>query len=175
LLFIFYKYLGTQSEDKFAKMIKLGKKGCLKAMEDTYTHTLFYLAQAYGHIGDTMMSSKYCRETLQRQLDSGFTNAKAALDWSKNCAGIADFFMALGDFKKCSLSLASAELIMKTQVLNYADGDEIGCVDDKEVMGDILRRWIKLDVIVLKNAFEYESKKRSAIYDNQPWPPLDAR
>lgn len=36
-------------------------------IENIYTHNCFYLAQAYGHIGDSTLSSKYCHLTLQRQ------------------------------------------------------------------------------------------------------------
>ena len=33
-----------------------------QTVEDLYTHNLFYLAQAYGHIGRPDLSCKYCFE-----------------------------------------------------------------------------------------------------------------
>ena len=71
--------------------------------ESAYTHNLFYLAQAYGNLGDAIKSSKYCHETLERQLACGFgKNETNAIDWAKNCMGISDFFQVMGMFQKCS-------------------------------------------------------------------------
>jgi hypothetical protein len=50
-------------------------------IENTCTHTLFYLAQAYGHLRETEKSSEYCKQTLQRQLSAGLGDIKTAIDW----------------------------------------------------------------------------------------------
>ena len=39
----------------------------IEDVENIYTHNCFYLAQAYGNIGDSKLSSKFCHRTLQRQ------------------------------------------------------------------------------------------------------------
>lgn len=98
-----------------------------KDLHNTYTHTLFYLAQAYGHLKEPEKSSDYCFQTLQRQLATGLKDTRAALDWVKNCAGIADFFKAMEDSRKCALALASAEKVLKEVVIKtlYAQFDSI--------------------------------------------------
>jgi hypothetical protein len=86
----------------------------------TYTHNLFYLAQAFGNIGNTMESSKYCRLTLLWQLKGGFKGDDGRMapsvvgDWVKNCAGLADFFVGMRQYNNASLALASSERILHT-------------------------------------------------------------
>ena len=82
-----------------------------------YTHNLFYLAQAHGHVGDTKKSGLYCYMTLQRQLDTRFDSTASALDWVKNCLGISDFYIALGHYKRCALALMTAEVVLTRYVL----------------------------------------------------------
>jgi hypothetical protein len=98
-----------------------------KDMENSYTHTLFYLAQAYGNLRDTDLSSQYCQETLQRQLSNGLKDVRTALEWVKNCAGIADFYRAMDDMHRCALALASAEKLLKEKVIRtlYNDLDRV--------------------------------------------------
>ena len=129
-----------------------------------YTHTLFYLAQAYGKIGDTARSSHYCYETLQRQLSGGFeSQRRIALDWVKNCASISDFYKSMKQYRRCALALASAESIMKAQVTEISDTtkaedkDEFSQICD-HVTADIHSRWAALELIVLKRAFDRKSK-----------------
>ena len=66
-----------------------------EAMESSLTHNLFYLAQAYGHIGNSELSSLYCHMTLERQFAAGL-EVGSGLEWTKNCMGMADFRIALG-------------------------------------------------------------------------------
>jgi hypothetical protein len=74
-------------------------------IEDIHTHTLFYLAQCYGNLGNAPMSSKFCHLTLQRQLTPVARPAAAAclskdglLDWIKNSMALSDFYFSNGDF-----------------------------------------------------------------------------
>lgn len=46
---------------------KKSSSHALDDLENIYTHNCFYLAQAYGNIGHSKLSSKYCHLTLQRQ------------------------------------------------------------------------------------------------------------
>jgi hypothetical protein len=57
-------------------------------LESLYTHNLFYLAQAYGNIGNSMLSCRYCLETLARQHAEGLNDIAARVEWAKNCQGI---------------------------------------------------------------------------------------
>ena len=78
-------------------------RGIRREVESLYTHNLFYLAQAYGHIGKPDYACKYCHETLDRQYIAG-VEGSAALEWVKNAMGIADFHMTLGKNKQAAYS-----------------------------------------------------------------------
>jgi len=105
--------------DKLSANSSASDRRRAREMESVYTHNLFYLAQAYGHIGDTKKSGEYCFETLQRQYSQGFDNVAGALDWIKNCVGISDFYIALGHYKKCSMALLSAQAVFIRRVLTF--------------------------------------------------------
>eukprot|EP00605_Chrysophyceae_sp_TOSAG23-4_P001540 GSChrysophyteH1.ASY1.ANO1.1688.1 assembled CDS len=128
-------------------------------MESVYTHNLFYLAQAYGHVGDSKKSGE--------QLNSRFESKTAALDWVKNCVGISDFYIALGHYRRCALALISAECVLLRFVLESADNiqetqsEEDARVLATEVHADLNRRIAHLDVLVLKRAFERQLFKES--------------
>jgi DNA-binding transcriptional MerR regulator len=147
----------------------------------TYTHTLFYLAQAYGNIGDTHKSCMYCHMTLQRQFGEGFKEIHGALDWAKNCSSIADFYLAMGQYNNCALALASAEAVVKKHVIpriHASDPAEVraivveggvntnyvsGNLNAAEIEADIHRKWAMLDVSVLRKAFERAKTIENAI------------
>jgi hypothetical protein len=52
-----------------------GTEATRKRLEDLHTHSLFYVAQAYQHLGDAEQAVKYCHMTMNRQLDSGVFDA----------------------------------------------------------------------------------------------------
>lgn len=58
---------------KVSRLIPLvegaGEEGWVD-LESTYTHTLFFLAQCYGNLGNGAKSAEHCTRTLQRQLES---------------------------------------------------------------------------------------------------------
>ena len=126
-------------------------------IESVYTHNLFYLAQAYGHIGDAKKSGEYCYLTLQRQFSQGLDNVASSLDWVKNCMGICDFYLAMGHYKKCALGLMSAEKVLTTKVRN-PDSDAI-IEEDSEIAeqdAELQRRWANLDIALLTRAYRIE-------------------
>ena len=120
-------------------------------LENLYTHNLFYLAQAYGHIGKPQESCKYCHETLNRQLIAG-VDGKAALEWVKNAMGIADFHMVMNKFKTAAHALGAAEYILYNKVINNKNKNELQ--DVSEILGDLHRRWLRLDVNIYKDSIE---------------------
>jgi hypothetical protein len=144
-------------------------------LESVYTHNLFYLAQAYGQIGETIKSSEFCYETLQRQLvaPGGLSSPRAALDWAKNCASISDFYKSLGHTKRCALALASAEAVLRDHVAPavaaaVAEAETAAAAAEEdggllrglsEVQADVNVRWADLELLVLKRAFERESQR----------------
>lgn len=146
----------------------------------TFTHNLFYLAQAYGNIGDTKKSCEFCHMTLQRQYSEGFKDIRASLDWVKNCCGIADFYLAMRQYNNCALALSSAESILKKYaiprilVADPAESSAIkkldsgnnnfvsGNINAAEIEADLSRRWAMLDVNVLRRSFERMKNFQSA-------------
>jgi hypothetical protein len=90
-----------------------------KELENSFTHNLFYLAQAYGNLKIVKKSSKYCQMTLQRQLlTTQLTDIKTSLEWIKNCCGISDFYLSLSSPLLASLALLSAEKVLKEKVIS---------------------------------------------------------
>lgn len=149
---------------------------------NAFTHNLFYLAQAYGNIGDTKKSCSYCHQTLQRQFTAeGFKDIHASLDWVKNCCGISDFYSAMRQFNNCALALSSAEWVLKkyaiprilaadpaeTSTIKMMDNGNLnyvsGAINAAEIEADLNRRWALLDVSVLKRAFERAKSVENAV------------
>ena len=173
----------------------------MKEFESQYTHNLFYLAQAYGNIGNSVNSSRYCKDTLQRQLDFGLEDIKSAYDWTKNASSIADYYLAINDFRKCSLALTSTEHILREKVMNiiqeeslmyrqdskddptksscemeYTKRKIIGTSsllesDVQETFGDLCRRFVRMDLCLLKASFEINfgdgGVATASAYDNE--------
>jgi tetratricopeptide (TPR) repeat protein len=143
-----------------------------KDLDYIYTHNLFYLAQAYGNLGDLKESSEYCKETLQRQLTAGLdTDIRGAFDWAKNCAGIADFFQSMGQYRHCAAALASAEKILSEKVMKKIEGgsQDVSVVEGSELEADIHRRWAVMDGKILKAAFDVEMAKRNTLVVGETW------
>lgn len=53
-----------------AKTTQQPEKRSDSSLEKQYTLTLYYLAQVYGSLGNSIKSAVYCHNTLKRQLDS---------------------------------------------------------------------------------------------------------
>lgn len=149
-----------------------------REMEDIYTHNLFYLAQAYVHIGNAQKSSYYCRETLQRQFTSIWKNPREIIDWAKNSAGLADFYLSIGEFIKCSLALSSTEYALNqcAKMLND-DNDNNKDIYDvlNEIKAELYRRWTNFDVNILKRAYERQCDKENMLYIGEEWIPIPSK
>lgn len=133
-------------------------------LESLFTHNLFYLAQSFGHISDLETSSKYCHETLRRQLAAGFDSKDAAFSWAKNCASMSNFYSTMELYQRCNLALLAAELVLREHVskaLNEESApknsnDAQLKSDASELQADIHRKLAHLDILLLKKAFERE-------------------
>lgn len=111
-------------------------------LELEYTHTLFYMAQAFGHLGDSRTSCVYCYETLKRQLsEEPITNAASkpdlskslisllfcmtddttmavenqhrVMEWINNCQTLSDFFIAIHDYARSAYVLTISERMLQ--------------------------------------------------------------
>lgn len=62
----------------------------LRKAEQSYTLTMFYLAQCYSKTGDKQTAARYCGETMKRQILSGDYLPK---DWAINTVNLADYYV----------------------------------------------------------------------------------
>ena len=59
---------------------------CWNDFESAHTHTCYYLAQCYTHLGQPKRAAEYCQLTLRRQYEA---NEYVALEWAVNCAALS--------------------------------------------------------------------------------------
>ncbi|XP_046575702.1 KIF-binding protein-like [Haliotis rubra] len=127
-----------------------------KHFEDTYTLTLFYIAQVYALTEKKEDSAKYCHVTLQRQLDS-FTYK--ADEWALNAATLSQYYITVDMYHFARHCLASASLIFEEAASKEEDTDE----DTKEQMAqkraDIDRCWSKYGLALLEASKDYLMKE----------------
>ena len=122
------------------------------AFEDVYTHTLFYLAQVYGHLDQPKLSAEHCQTTLARQLE---TKRYDSIEWSLNCATLSQYFINVHNFPQARHCLASASTV--TQHFR-TDNSESANQELKErlvqVEADIARCWLKYCLALLSLSVE---------------------
>lgn len=116
--------------------------------ENTYTHTLYYIAQVYAKLENKELASKYCHMTLKRQLEASTYDP---LDWSINAATLSQYFVTVEDFPNARHCLASAELIF-AEKLEKESLNESEDMKDKLSQGkaDLARCWVKYGLNLLE-------------------------
>ncbi|XP_071787845.1 KIF-binding protein-like [Asterias amurensis] len=120
--------------------------------EKGYTHTLYYLAQVYGNLGDSEKSASHCHETLKRQLE---TSQYEPMDWALNCATLSQYYITQDDYSQARHCLASATRIYAEalQKLPAVETEEDQLDDDidklKRHKADIARCWLKYCLALL--------------------------
>ncbi|XP_068204500.1 KIF-binding protein-like [Palaemon carinicauda] len=77
----------------------------MNALEKLHTHTLYYLAQVYGHMGMDEKSAGYCHSTLKRQLSCKDCDL---IDWAVNAANLSQFYLRREKFRIARHLLSSA-------------------------------------------------------------------
>ena len=137
----------------------------LPSFESLFTHNLFYLAQAYGNVGNAELSCQYCFETLKRQILQGFSDFQRKLEWVKNCSGIADYYLATNNYLHGWYALLSAESVIQTIAQDELDSSDVE--EYTEVEANLQRRFIKLDVSVLKIAYELKLAEAEGIIGDE--------
>lgn len=111
--------------------------------EQTYTHTLFYLAQIYAKLNQKDQSANYCRYTLERQLAMFHAHPNHqfdALDWATNCAALSQYYMTNHDYATSRHCLMCAD-----QMLDNVKSHE----KFLEQQASFYRCWIKYAVNLL--------------------------
>ena len=98
-----------------------------------------------------------------------------AYDWVRNCSSIADFYYSMEKPNLCALALASAEKILKEKVaskITLGDNSGISIVsleDSVELQAEINKKWSKLDVKIMRTAFDIQTSKKHAIESGEHW------
>jgi len=120
-----------------------------KAFESLHTHTLFYLAQAYGNLNQAKVSAQYCRETLSRQLE---TKEFDSIEWSLNCATLSQYYLGVEAFLQARHCLAAASCVL-SQCENEGREEEEEVEEKKHQTGaDISRCWTKYCIGLLRKS-----------------------
>ena len=115
--------------------------------EQTYTHTLFYLAQIYGKLDQKVQSANYCRLTLERQLSLFNDNRHKhfdPFDWATNCATLSQYYMTNHDFATARHCLMCADKMLENVPENANENDKL-----LERMASFKRCWVKYAVNLL--------------------------
>ena len=108
-----------------------------KEFEALHTHTLFYLAQVFGHLNQPKQSALYCQQTLCRQME---TREYDSVEWSVSCATLSQYHINTGNYRQARHCLAAA-----SHVLQRCEGRERDGMREKLVQaeGDVARCWTK--------------------------------
>ena len=136
----------------------------LSSFESLFTHNLFYLAQAYGNIGNAQLSCQFCYETLKRQVIQGFTCFSQKLEWIKNASGIADYYLATNNYLNCWYALLSADSVGQT--IHQEELDPTESENFNEALINLQRKFIKLDVSILRFAYELKQAEFEGILNH---------
>ena len=127
--------------------------------ENTYTLTLYYLAQVYTKMGETEKSAKYCHVTLSRQLK---TKKYDPFDWALNAATLSQYYITQGCFPLARHCLASASRVFEEvgdpdPTLQPHDNESQSDVDKREkiprAQADIRRCWAKYGMALLDSSW----------------------
>jgi tetratricopeptide (TPR) repeat protein len=89
----------------------------LQRLEDQHTLTTFYLAQAYGNLGERTKSAAHCFETMRRQLarrgkSGGGEFAFDPAQWARNAVDLARYYSAVDRYEVAEHCLRAAEAIL---------------------------------------------------------------
>ena len=100
----------------------------------------------------------------------------AAYDWVKNCACIADFYQSMDKQQVAALALSSAQKVLQEKVIlkSTVGGGGGGGVTEQdciELNCEIKKKWIKLDMKMMKIAFEIETERVLALDRGEPFSP----
>lgn len=120
-----------------------------KEFEALHTHTLFYLAQVFGHLDQAKQSALYCQQTLRRQVESQDYDA---LEWSVSCATLSQYYLNAEDYQQARHCLAAASHVLQ----KFSDGSEVEKDEVRERLvqakGDVGRCWTKYCISLLQTS-----------------------
>lgn len=114
-------------------------------LESAYTHTLYYLAQVYGNVGEFDRAACYCHATLKRQLESKVFDP---IEWSVNAATLSQHFVSRPEYRAARHHLACATQILAQFESDLASSENVDDADGKweklnQTKADVARYWAK--------------------------------
>ena len=121
-----------------------------KEFEALHTHSLFYLAQVFGHLDQAKQSALYCQQTLRRQVESRDYDA---LEWSVSCATLSQYYLNTEDHRQARHCLAAASHVLQ-KFISEGSGLESDGVRESLVQakGDVGRCWTKYCISLLRSS-----------------------
>ncbi|KAF5296963.1 hypothetical protein FQR65_LT10115 [Abscondita terminalis] len=143
--------------DLFQVNPELNSELSFKNLEKVHTLTLYYLAQIYGALGDSLRSAMYCHTTLKRQLQIDDYNL---IEWALNAATLSQFFMEKNGFKQARHHLAASSYILEiyenqlNQITEHDDEYEAKMENFKHRSADVARCWAKYGLLLLSSSRE---------------------
>jgi len=140
----------SDSYDESASMEKLVKNR-VENFEDTYTHTLYYLAQAHAKVGNSAESAQYCRMTLHRQLSS---RKYEPVDWAMNAATLSQYYIVESNFPRARHCLSSGQFILKEANEAIDQASDEACDRVHKAWADLYRCWAKYGLALLDHSKE---------------------
>jgi KIF-binding protein len=121
-------------------------------LERAYTHTLFFLAQAYGNCKQPDKSAEHVVLTLKRQMAS---KQYDPLDWAINASGISQFFLGQAEWRACMHCLVCASHVAKGAATDDRPEEE------EEKHANIARCWLKYCIALLESGIsEFATEPR---------------
>ena len=174
-----YEMFDIQEQDDIC-FISIDKKR-EDHFEETYTHTLYYIAQVHASLENNSTSASYCHETLHRQLKSFKYDP---IDWAMNAAGLSQYYMIQNQFNMARHCLASSMVILteegepqtKVQPLTGEEGqDDIHeCEKLPRAWANLYRCFVKYGLSLMSSSKErlinelsdYEKKDEVAVGDH---------
>ncbi len=106
----------------------------ITAFETAHTHTMFYLAQCYGHLGDAAKSAEYCQRTLQRQV---VAKEYDVMEWAINCAAMSQYYITQSNFAQALYCLGERVRRKGERFLtNLCSASGLECDGRKGYQGD---------------------------------------
>ncbi|KAI6653596.1 KIF1-binding protein-like [Oopsacas minuta] len=140
-----------------------GEEARRSAWERTYTHTLYYLAQVYGHLKQFDKAALYCRRTLVRQLPNILT-INDAIEWSFNAATLSNYYSRHQRLAVARHCIACAQVVFHSFLtkINLQEMRENIREKIERTKADIARFWISLArTILLESSRVFQSKVAS--------------
>lgn len=135
----------------------------IERLEQLHTHTLFYLAQVHGHMGNAPQSAIHAHATLRRQLNSAAASFEPH-EWCKNAMQLATYYCSARLFDIAEHCLHAADRVLGSIEEGKRRDAESGALTERfqELRANIHLAWGELLRAVLKAGKQGGASERPA-------------